>query len=48
MLKCSLCDYSEAYILVEGKIKITGEKADAATRQAYKRNEGVTFKNCVP
>ena len=25
MLKSSLCDYSDAYILVKGKIKITGK-----------------------
>ena len=30
MLKSSLCDYSDAYILVKGKIIITGAGADAA------------------
>ena len=30
MLKFSLCDYSDAYILVKGKIIITGAGADAA------------------
>ena len=34
MLKSSLCDYSDVYILVKGKIRITGEGADAAARQA--------------
>ena len=34
MLKSSLCDYSDAYILVKGKITITGAGADVATRQA--------------
>ena len=34
MLKSNLCDYSDAYILVKGKIKITGAGADAAARQA--------------
>ena len=24
MLKCSLCDYSDAHILVKGKITVTG------------------------
>ena len=28
MLKSSFCDYSDAYILVKGKITITGEGAD--------------------
>ena len=48
MLKSSLCDYSDAYILVKGKITITGAAADAATRQADERDKGVAFKNCAP
>ena len=32
MLKSSLCDYSDAYILVKGKITITGARDDAAAR----------------
>ena len=46
MLKFSLCDYSDAYILV--KERITGEGDNAANRQTDKRNIGVTFKNCSP
>ena len=34
MLKSSLCDYSDAYILVKGRITITGEGNTAALRQA--------------
>ena len=34
MLKSSLCNCSGAYILVKGKIKITGAGADAAAKQA--------------
>ena len=34
MLKFSLCDYSDAYILVKGKITTTGAGDDAAGRQA--------------
>ena len=45
MLKSSLCDYSDAYILVERKITITGAGADAAARQADERYKGVAFKN---
>ena len=48
MLKSSLCDYSDAYILVKGKITITGRGADAAARQADERDKGVAFKNCEP
>ena len=48
MLKSSLCDYSDAYILVKGAITINGIGADAAARRANKREKGVAFKNCVP
>ena len=48
MLKSSLCDYSDAYIVVKGKITITGAGDDAATRQADERDEGIAFKNCAP
>ena len=48
MLKSSLCDYSDAYILVKGTITITGAGADAAARQADERDKGVAFKNCAP
>ena len=48
MLKSSLCDYSDAYIIVKGKITITGEGDDAAARQADERGKGVAFKNCAP
>ena len=47
MLKSSLCDYSDAYILVKGKITITGEGDNAAAREADERDEGVAFKNCA-
>ena len=48
MLKSSLCDYSDAYIIVKGKIAITGAGADTAARQADERDKGVAFKNCAP
>ena len=48
MLKSSLCDYSDAYILVKGKITITREGDDAAGRQSDERDKGVAFKNCAP
>ena len=47
MLKPSLCDYSDAYILVKGIITITGRGGDAAARQADKRDDGVALKNCA-
>ena len=48
MLKSSLCDYSDADILVKGKITITGAGDDTAARQADERDKGVVFKNCAP
>ena len=48
MLKSSLCDYSDVYILVKGKIRVTGAGADVAARQADERDKGVAFKNCAP
>ena len=47
-LKSSLCDYSDAYILVKGTITINRAGADAAARQADERDKGVAFKNCAP
>ena len=37
MLKSSLCDYSDAYILVKGRTTITGAGADAAERDKGKQ-----------
>ena len=48
MLKSSLYDYSDGYILVKGKITITGAGDDAAARQVDERDKGVAFKNCDP
>ena len=43
MLKSSLCDYSDPYILVKRKRRIT-----AGARQADERDKGVAFINCAP
>ena len=48
ILRSSLCDYSDAYILVKGTITIAGAGDDAAARQADERDKGVAFKNCAP
>ena len=48
MLKSSLCDYSDAYILVKRTITIAGAGDNAAARQADERDKGVVFKNCAP
>ena len=43
MLRSSLCDCSDAYIHVKGKITITGAGDNEAARQT-----DVSFKNCFP
>ena len=48
MLKSSLCDYSDVYILFKGRITITGAGDNAEARQADEKNKGVIFKNCTP
>ena len=48
MLKSSLCDYNDGYILVKGRITITGAGADAAARQADEKDQGAISKNCAP
>ena len=47
MLKSSLCDCSDAHILLKGRITFTGPGADATARQVNERDKGVIFKNCA-
>ena len=44
ILKSSLCDYSDAYILVKRKVTVTGGEDDDAARQADERKKGVIYK----
>ena len=46
MLRSSLCDYSDAYILVKGNIAVNNTAADGAA--ANNTNKKVIFKNCAP
>ena len=48
MLRSSLCDYADAYILVMGTITITGAGDNDAAKGLDERNKGVIFKNCGP
>ena len=48
MLRSSLCDSADTYILVKGTITITGAGDDADARWADEKNKGVIFKNCAP
>ena len=47
MLKSSLCDYSDAYILGTRRITVNGAGDDAAAREADERNKGRIFRNCA-
>ena len=46
MLRSSLCNYSDAYILVKGNITVNNTAADGAA--ANNTNKKVIFKNCAP
>ena len=46
MLKSSLCDYSDAYILVKGTITVPNTAAEDA--DVNNANKKVVFKNCAP
>ena len=46
MLRSSLCDYSDAYILVTGNITVNNTAADGSA--ANNTNRKVIFKNCAP
>ena len=48
MLGTSLCDYSDAYILVSGTITITGAWNDNPVRLLDERNKRVIIENCAP
>ena len=45
MIRYSLCDYSDAYVLVKGNIAVNGTAGDAV---ANTTNKKVIFKNCAP
>ena len=47
MLRSNLYDYSNANVVVKGKITITRAGDDAAARQADERDKGAVFKNCA-
>ena len=45
MLKSTLCDYTDAYILVNGTITMNGAGADDKAKRLDERNKGVMFKS---
>ena len=47
MLRSSLCDYTDAYILVKGNITVANTAAAAAAANNNNTNKKVIFKNCA-
>ena len=48
MLKPSLYDYSDVYLLVKGTITVVGQGADAVAIAANRNNKQVIFKDFAP
>ena len=48
MLRSSLYDYADAYILVKGTITVTDAGNDDAAKRLDERNKGVIFKDYAP
>ena len=46
MIKLSLCDYSDAYILESGPISV--EDTSAVVAAPNNTNKKVTFRKCIP
>ena len=47
LLRPSLCDDSDAYILASGTITVIGAGANDTVKQLDEINKGVIFKNCA-
>ena len=48
MLRSSLCDYSNAYLLLSGTLTIAGARNYDAVKRLDEKNKGIIFKNCAP
>ena len=52
MLRTSLCDFSEAYVVLDGSIAVTADATAAPnpvqTAQQNRENKNFIFKNCTP
>ena len=48
MLNSSLCNYSDAYIIVKGTINVVGVGATATLTTTDSKNKHVILKNCAP
>ena len=48
MVKSSFCDYSDAYILLNRTITITGAEDNDAARRVDEKDKEIIFKYCAP
>ena len=48
ILRSSLCDHSESYILVSETITIIGKGDNDAAKRLDERNKRLIFRNCAP
>ena len=48
ILKSSLCDYSDSYILLSGTMNVLGARPHDAAVAADRNNKQAIFKNCAP
>ena len=48
ILKASLCDYSDGYMLVKRIITAVGAEATEVLRTSDRNNKQAIFKNCAP
>ena len=48
MLNTNLCDFSDVYLLVRGKVTIVGQGVNGTAIAADRNDKEVVFKNCAP
>ena len=48
MIRSSLCNYIDVYVLVSGRVTITGERAGDNAKDTVERDKEVMFKNFGP
>ena len=48
MLNTNLCDFSDVYLLVRGKVTVVWQGVNGTAIAADRNDEEVVFKNCAP
>ena len=47
MLRSDLCDFSDAYIVVKGKVTVTGGRSSSRKNRPLAFKNNVPFTNCI-